>query len=738
MATKTIDTKNQKIKVKDTDPEALIKQDEAKDEQMEHFLTYINNYCESIKDSQATYRERQTRWFKSRFNIRNPKKFPWPGASNIGMPVVDTHIRKTKPYYMQMWWPNDSVCEFKIDPTAPEDLMSILRSQMAINQEMFSHIIKDKIPNVFRKTVRATDRMLQAGKVIIKVPFKYQEEMKEYDLDLEELPQEKKELIANNATFFDPENGKKIAMQLLMSELDIQHGVRINLEDEDEKDEILKNVEAFQNGKTKLKFKIRDIKSNCPNWIIRRPENVLVPGSTMDIQDAEIICDEDMHFNENELRKMAASGKFGKKGAKVIERILDVHADKLQKKGKTQNTASKSVDSTTYDSAVAKMTGDYHTSYNFSNKITIREVCCYAMPEDSGIMQKCVVTYCPDYLKEPIKFIKLDYQDGLWPYVDLDLEVLDEGWLSPRGLPAMLDYLATAINIGHNQRRNLITMAVPMFKYLNSKVNLSTIKFVPGQGIPLQDMNALDVIDMSKSAINLGPLLQEEMILKEYGENYLSSPDFGLSDFSGGAPKERKATEILQISAQRDVVVSLDAKIFLDSLHRLFQMTWSRWLQYGSDSYSFRNPDDKQFTWKRSPYEKFLRVKSKGTYYDTNPLLKQQKADQLAKLGEHPRYGAWYKEEYIAKYLARAILPEEVTEFMNTDKTVKELRQAELEKIKLERDRALAIASADKQQTHLNDMELENLKGNKDIEKEIVKIEGKENDEGAAKKATEQ
>ncbi len=697
-----------KIKVKDVDPESAKTQEKAREDDIKAFMKEIDDECEKIKGSRSTWEDRQARWFKERYGIRSVKKFPFVGASNINMPTIDKHIRQTKPYYLNMFWPNDILAEFSISSFTPMDIYKKLESQVLKDAEMLDCLVKEKIPDVFKKSLRIIDRLLQSGKCLVKVIYNYREETKEYKIIWEDIPLAQREIIVNNPNFFVDGEGERALAELFALELD-KRGCRINPQDLDERDQLQKMVEDFKNGKKDVTFKKKIIVNDAPDWILRRASDVLVRGNVQNIQEATLICDE-LYYTENELRRIAASGKIPKEGVTVIEEVLNA---KFGRQG--SDTSDPRQINSTYDNAYEKMSGDQVQIDENKGKIHVREVCCYGMPDSSGILQRCILTYFPGYMDRPIKYIKIPDDNRKWQYVSFDLEVLDEGWLSSRGIPAMLDYIATAINIAHNQRRNLITIEeAPMFKYLAGKVNLGNIKFIPGQGIPVTDMAAFEPV-MLKTTGGQG-LLQEEVMLREYAESYLSSPDFGIARQQDGFREPRKATEILEISSNRDVIIGLDARVFLNSISELLQLTWDKHVQCGNNKQNLVR-SGKEVNWNANQYYKYVSVKSRGTYYDTNPVVRLNKANQLMNISMHPKFGDWWKEEPIITYVARALIPENATKYLNTKDEVAQIRQA---KGKVQQE-TLAMAEAAKEKDNEQALKEIEVKGDKEIEKELVK-----------------
>lgn len=723
------------IKIRDEHPERESEQSIAKEFPMEDFINSVAEESSTHKNKRSTWENRQTRWVKQRFGIRKKKTFPFVGASNIHIPTIDKQIRKTKPSYVNLMWQPEQIAEFTPLPNAKN--FDALQQEATYNTHLLDHIVRDKMDKAFEKSVLWVDRMRQAGNVLVKVVYKYEKEEREFTLDLDtDLTIAQEDLLGTNPVFFEPGEGDRALTEFFMNVL-TSLGIDLDLSMKEDLIQMNKGIDSFRAGKKKIKFKYEKTIRDHPDWEVIDPRNVIVPGRYSNIQDSPFV-EHRMFFTANTLRKMAKSGKFGKNGARVVEKILELN--------KGASGATKPTDLHQYEDSISKISGDQHFEVE-EDKIEIRETYLYAMTDESGIMRKCVLTWSPLWLKEAVKFVQLPYDHQMWPFVEFSDELTSDGWLMKRGVPQRLDYLATTINVEHNSRRDINTIeSAPMLKYVMGQVNPNNIKFKPGQGIPMKSLNAVEALQIKVGAGQTR--LQEEKELTRYVENYESSPDFGQTDPNAPGNQARKATEILEISTQSAVIFGLDAKIFLNQFSELLRMTWLMWLQYGPETYEFRvkgtpNPSKATDTgiqqnqskqaepsmnvirWQRNSIDQ-MNIRPKGSFQDTNPILRAQKGNQLANLGEHPRYGRWLKEEFIVKYMIQTILPDQNDQAILTREQVAEndaaAQKAQMAQLELQ----LKIAAATKQQDHRNDMDKENLKGDKKIEQERVKQEGQE------------
>src|SRR3970040_225467 len=66
----------------------------------------------SADNARKGWLDRQQALTKLRFGIRKPKTFPWRGASNLSVPLIDPLIRRYRPFLMKLVVEPDPVVEF--------------------------------------------------------------------------------------------------------------------------------------------------------------------------------------------------------------------------------------------------------------------------------------------------------------------------------------------------------------------------------------------------------------------------------------------------------------------------------------------------------------------------------------------------------------------------------------------------------------------------------------------------
>jgi len=104
---------------------------------------------------------RQRMFYEMRHHGLRRKNKPWPGASDVHFPLVDTTISELKPAYFQQLFATDLIAQFV--PTTPQ-----VAEYTTAAAQWFDHKIKQKT-NLETEILSTVDAMLMSGNGILKV-----------------------------------------------------------------------------------------------------------------------------------------------------------------------------------------------------------------------------------------------------------------------------------------------------------------------------------------------------------------------------------------------------------------------------------------------------------------------------------------------------------------------------------------------------------------------------------------
>ena len=119
---------------------------------------------------------RQRMFYEMRHHGLRRKNKPWPGASDVHFPLVDTTISELKPAYFQQLFATDLIAQFV--PTSPQ-----VAEFTTAAAQWFDHRIKQRT-NLETEVLSSVDSMLKCGTGILKVLWDYSSKrLKYYTVD---------------------------------------------------------------------------------------------------------------------------------------------------------------------------------------------------------------------------------------------------------------------------------------------------------------------------------------------------------------------------------------------------------------------------------------------------------------------------------------------------------------------------------------------------------------------------
>jgi len=461
-----------------------------------------------------------------------------------------------KPNYINIAFEGDPVVNFQAlggtppeRATAAELLMDwILKYQM------------NQAPglNYFKALSLAVDRMLEKGKGFLKVIWDYQSINANTFFDMRNIPQEIQQYI-NDPLVTDEE---LLAVVYQYAEL--------NPEIDEDVKQANSMVAQFRAGEKVLKYKCKSEIYNGPRVVPIDDKDLIVPSFTTDIQSATRITHR-IYVTANDLKMAAKVGKY-KKGA--VDKIIE-NADRDMRITYGGNGIM-----TTEQLLETKRQREGVSEYSQSSELfEIWEVYTWYDIDGDGVDEKIVITYHPN-TQEILRMIEFPYDHYKWPFVVFDYEFNDDRFYSQRGLPELLDHYQTELTVQENAKLDRMTLANSLqFKYRIGAINPKNIRFIPGQGIPVQRMEDLQEIPISNVDMSFDTEMQK---IRNLAEIYIGQPDLDTGGLSGSAER-RTAFEVSEVVSMSKQLFSYDARLFKDALHKLYDQIFELWIQYGPD-----------------------------------------------------------------------------------------------------------------------------------------------------------
>lgn len=571
----------------------------------ETIIKHIDGLIEDSYTQTGTWSDNQSKWHKLRMRIKKVKTFPFANCSNIRIPTAEVKLRKLKAALYNTIFGIRPVVQVSPSPAGTDTVARKI-------EKFLDHLIMDiiKLP---KKAIIAIDQELEKGFFLFKPYFKTEIIKRIEKFSLDELStQEAMQLYSTQTT---PEQIAKAVIERV--EVDLSDKVA-----EENQAEVEKLVKDIMAGKDNIEINLQDVIYDFPDVALADPERIYVPtDSGVDPQDCQFIVHE-FFLPLNQVKKNAELKSWSKLSIEDIEDLKDVDID------------------TTTD-LDANIREGIERINNPSNLIMIWEFYGYYDINNDGNDEKVVITIAPDFNKV-LRKITLPFDNGKFPFVKLAYEYTSDRWFSHRGIPEILEDIIKEIDTQHMQKIDNQTIRnAPMFTYRAGLVNPNLVKFIPGQGIPVQGMNPIN--DTLTILNNSNPNTEfsyerEQMALESKIEELIGQVDYTLQSMINKR-QPRTLGEVQMQGQSMQQVFSLDAAMHTAAFSELFNFIWDLWCQYGNDEYEFGyfgKQGWEKIKLTREEIQGHYKITVRGNDQNTNPQVRLQKAQMVMMASTNP------------------------------------------------------------------------------------------------------
>ena len=558
-------------------------------EEIGDFITQTSKDIDSEKTERTSWESKIDELKDLRYGYKKPTVFPWKDAANHSIPLIDAHINKVKPSYVNLPFGVSPVCTF--EPYGAEDVEPAKKRELLFDWRMRTKV------RFFPEYCIGVDKALEQGSTVFKVVWGYSTRNYTEELSLEELDTETLEALA------DPRLGDEALRQIIIEELAVDSDFEENIE------EINKAVIKFREGETKFKFNFIEIKDNKPEvTALDVRDEVFVPKDTTNMQDARFI-DQPFWRTTNQIKIAMEDEKYEKYDDDVIE------SWGAKKGGKKTSSSSSQQD-------------DMHL---------LHETCVWYDINDDGIKEKCIATWPDNSPNDVLRFIEVPYDHGLFPYIQVRRELNDKGFYSPRGIPQLDEDFQKAISKSINQAENngtIVNTPVVVVKR-NTVTNLKSRRYIPGETVetngPTSDYETRQMTNISQPM-----LYQAAQYLKSWADQRIGNVTAGLSEVNNlpgsGAGGKKTAKEVDLISSLQGEVQSLDLQIWQQQMADVYYQIDALYDQFGDDEEEVLITNQPPQKISRRDVQGKYNVVPNGRLDNTNPILRANKAFNLMKI----------------------------------------------------------------------------------------------------------
>ena len=508
----------------------------AEDLKRKEFIKKLAAKVRQDDEDRQTWKDKQVVAHNARLGLRRRTNRPYPGASEVPIPITDKFITKLKSMFVSVATLMRKQIIVTLDDdevNTPETKASAERIEKALN-----NLIRKRDFQWTKKVTLFVDYFLENGHAVFKIIEKFFSKTINREIDMD--------------NFTDEQKAQLKALKKDELRAVIANREDMDIEDKDDLKQIDKAIEQIKAGKKVIKFTKKTAYSE-PTVLPERGLRIIVPSSGTETQRLPRIT-HDMWMTYQELRDKADKGIYD-------ENVVN----SLDPDGGTSD------DSTTNSSW--SISEGVSTQNSRSELFNVRECqtwydnkkWVFTWIEEAGDGGQLDKTGDSDEngLKV-LQEIELPYDHGMWTYVKHDYELKNTRWYASRGVPEKIRGLHQTIEKMYNARliRDEYNNA-PMWR-VSKQLGMAgdEIRMRPGQVVEaeageIEQINKGVTVDVSSERL--------EQQAKAYAEEYLSITDFSSRNAvnPGGA---RTATEINAVQQSSTRQVSMDIALFLDTL----------------------------------------------------------------------------------------------------------------------------------------------------------------------------
>ena len=503
---------------------------------IKNFVRKLAQKVRSDDQDRQEWKNKQVVAHNARMGLRRKTNRPYPGASEVPIPITDKFITKLKSMFVSVATLMRKQIIVNLDDdevNTPETKASAERIEKALN-----NLVRKRDFQWTKKVTLFVDYFLENGHAVFKVIEKFNAKTINREIDMDNFDEEQKKLLKSL---------KKDELRAVIANRE-----DMDVEDKDDIRQIDKAIEQLKAGKKIVKFTKKEAYSE-PTVIPERGLRIIVPSSGTELQRLPRIT-HDMWLTYQELKDRANKDIYDRGVVDTLDQDSGTNEDSI------------STISWATSEGVSK-DGDYSELFNVRECQTWYKgkKWVFTWIEEAGDSTKSEKSQ--ELADSDIKILQaqeLLMDHGLWTYVKHDYELKNTRWYSSRGVPEKIRGLHQTIEKMYNARliRDEYNNA-PMWR-VSKQLGWSgdEIRLRPGQVISaeqgeIEQINKGVTTDVSSERL--------EQQAKAYAEEYLSITDFSNRNAvnPGGS---RTATEIQAINQASTRQVNMDISLFLDTL----------------------------------------------------------------------------------------------------------------------------------------------------------------------------
>lgn len=601
----------------------LIRLGQSQDDERRELARLVSDGL-TADSTRVSWFERQKALTKLRFGVRDKKDFPWPGASNISIPVIDAQIRRYKPLLMRLVVESDPIVEF-----TGEDPEAVEAERVA--EAEYNWLFR-QVMNASEAMAYVIDGMCHRGFAYAQVGWDYRTEYECRIVDVAALLRQAGEQAPQDAPGM---------VQLLRLVYDIQSAdakVERNLQ---------VAAQSALEGRPFVKIAWKRVVSDRPAVWDRDAVQVIAPPRCTDVGNAEWIIVQHV-LSAREIKQREADGFF-------VAGSSDKIVGELNRE-KSSGPSAEGAWSTTL-SLQKQLDDERERIWGSEDPDNVLIWECYHWHDfDGDGIKERVVTWLHPRTSTSCGTRPYPYPFHRWPFVKFEFEKTGRRLHAPRGISGMLEGIQRVIDGQHNARldamaiRNAPVYQMPVVAGFKAR----NFRAIPGSIIETPMGATISPIMQDRSGFPES--VNEENLLRMLAENYVGNFDNAV--MSPGSATRRTATEVNAAVSLAASTSSLDAILFQLAMHDLHVMVWQLWLDLRPEEVSYKvqgldpaNAEAKLITVQKGEIDKKFKLVPTGTIANTNRALELATAEKALSFFVNDQTGFINHYELVKWYL---------------------------------------------------------------------------------------
>lgn len=511
-------------------------------------------FIAQVDNNRQVWAAKNNKIFRARRGVRGEKTYPWKGAANVHLPLIESQIREAKPIYVGLEFMAHPICAFR----GPD-----LEENRAM-ETWFDWLYRVRMTDTFAAACSSVDDMLTWGNGVREVMWRYQESFVNQRVTLDDIlddaaRQQLSMLLGDEQA--SAQEREAVALQFIGTRLGVWLGA--DPEDPELVEKVRRAAGELLQGSDDVLVEYTTVLHDEPHVVSVDPHDIFVPAPTLRLQDAEWMSHR-FYMAEHELQ--LAPDMYGwREGG--VEAFL--------KQGRKKVAAEPDARDRSRETAEGySRSGDTDLPFVLHKTLFWQDVNGDGRPERVEMVH------------DPKNGIILDYKDyphpvPRWNYVQYPFEISDQRWFGVRGMGELLYDLQMEMVQNHNGMLNARdSAAIPMFTVPRAPgYRADQLRFSPGVALPTPVGYQPTQI---AGQFNPQGHYQQEMVLRGWAEKLSGRHD--ISMFSEQNPPERRtATEIQAAMQAIGQIATLDSLVYQQSNRDLFWLIKTFWATWGPD-----------------------------------------------------------------------------------------------------------------------------------------------------------